>query len=165
MGWVRHPSHEIASPRGTDRGRDGLDSDVGTGVGRVDHLAVADVDADVGHVGGALAEEDEVAGLEGVAGSELGGGVVLVLGDAGQADAGDLVGGLDESAAVEADAGRLAAPYIWSADLGECPVDGDPSGGARRDGLGLRLVVGLGEVEDLGDVALAVVVVAMPTSA
>jgi prepilin signal peptidase PulO-like enzyme (type II secretory pathway) len=45
------------------------------------------------------------------------------LGDSGQGDAGDLVGGLDEAGAVEADAGGLAAPYIWSTDLCKGPGD------------------------------------------
>ena len=103
-------------------------------------------------------KKSEVAGLERVARPELGGGVVLVLGDSGEGDAGHLVGGLDQTAAVESDAGRLAAPYIRSTDLGEGPVDGDPSGRAGGDRLGLGLAVGLGEVEDLGDVALTVVV-------
>lgn len=39
------------------------------------------------------------------------------LGGAGQDDAGSLVSGLDETGAVEADAGGLAAPDVGGADL------------------------------------------------
>ena len=111
-------------------------------MGGVDHLAVADVYADMGDVDGSTAEEDEVAGFERVVGSELGGGVVLVLGDPGQGDPGDPVSGLDQARAVEADAGRLAAPYVRSTDLGEGPVGSDPSrcAGGNRLGLGLTIM-------------------------
>lgn len=51
--------------------------------------------------------------------------VVLLLRGAGEVDPGDVVGGLHELAAVEADAGGLAAPDVRGADLGESPVDGD----------------------------------------
>ena len=47
--------------------------------------SVAHVDADVGHVVGPAAEEEQVSGIDGVARAELGGGVVLVLGHPGQA--------------------------------------------------------------------------------
>ena len=48
----------------------------------------ADVEPDVLDITRAAAEEDEVAGLERSARWELGSGVELVLGAAGQADAG-----------------------------------------------------------------------------
>src|ERR1019366_2789824 len=96
--------------------------------------------------------------VERTIGRELGGGGVLVLADARQGDAGDLVGGLDEPGAVEADAGCFATPDVGGADLGEGPVDGDASGRAGGDGLGLGLTVGAGEVEDLGHVGVGVVV-------
>ena len=85
----------------------------------------ADVDAYVLDGRGTLSEEDKVAGLERLAGRDLRPRVVLLLRGAGEVDPGDVVGGLHELAAVEADAGGLAAPDVRGADLGESPVDGD----------------------------------------
>ena len=75
----------------------------------------------------------------------------------GQGDASHLVGGLDEPRAVEAKPGGLTSPHIVSTDLGEGPVDSDPRGSNGGDCLCLGLVVGLREVEDLGDVGVGVV--------
>src|SRR5664280_1938710 len=58
-------------------------------LGGIDHLAVSNVDAEMGHVGGSAPEEDGVAGFERVVRSQLGGRVVLVPGDPGQLDPGD----------------------------------------------------------------------------
>jgi hypothetical protein len=96
---------------------------------------------------------------------ELGRGVVLRLGGAREDDTSRGVGGLDEARAVEAHTGRLTAPAIRGADLGEDPVERDRAGGAGGHGLGFGLSGVLGEVEDFGDVALRVVVGAMPMSA
>ena len=102
----------------------------------------------------AAAEEHEVTRCERRAGWQPGAGVELVLGDPGQGDPRHLVGGLDQTGAVEADAGRLAAPDVRRPDLGQGPLDGDglPGPPPRRSGA-WRLPVALGEVEDLGDVA------------
>ena len=72
-------------------------SNVGPGVGGVDHDAGGDDEADVVDAVGAATEEDEVARFDGRAGRQDGTGVVLVLGDAGQGDPGDFVGGLDKA--------------------------------------------------------------------
>ena len=77
---------------------------------------------------GVGAEEDEVAGLERLAGRDGRAGVVLVLGGARELDAGGLVGGLDEAGAVEA-AGAVAAPAVGGAELGERVAD---RGAGRR---------------------------------
>ena len=85
----------------------------------------ADVDPDVRHVSGTAPEEDEVAGLKRRVRRYGRPRVVLLLRGAGEVDPGDVVGGLHELSAVEADAGGLAAPDVRGADLGESPVDGD----------------------------------------
>ena len=144
-GWVGKADDYVCAPLGADGGREWLGPYVGARVWRVHHDRLATlgpyVDADVAHVLGATAEEDEVARFERRAWLQLRPGVVLVLGDPGQRDPGSSVGGLGEPRAVEADAGGLAAPDVWSADLGERPVDGDPAGGAGRDGLSLGLTI------------------------
>ena len=133
----------------------GLHPHVGAGVRSIDHLAVADVDADVGHVAGASSEEQQIAGPQRVVGQEPCGGVVLVLSNPGQGDAGNLVGSLDEPGAVEANTLGLAAPYIRGADLGERPVDGDPRRSTDGECLRLGLAVGLGKVQYLSRRKLA----------
>src|SRR5712692_9799523 len=75
----------------------GLDADDGTAVGRVDHLAGADDDPDMRDIGRVGAEEDEIAGLERLAGRDGRAGVVLGLRDARQPDTGRAIGGLHET--------------------------------------------------------------------
>jgi hypothetical protein len=103
----------------------------------------------VGDVTRSAAEEHQILRFERCACWELGSGVELVLGHSGQGDPRHLVGGLDEAGAVEADPRGLAAPDIRRADLGEGPVDGDPTGCAGGNGLCLGLAVGVGEGDDL----------------
>ena len=96
-------------------------------MGGVDHLAVADVDADVaGEAGREFpgVEEDEVAGLE-VGDGNVGERRPLRCGGARDADARRRVGGLGEPGAIEADPGRLGAPDVGGADLVERVGDGD----------------------------------------
>jgi hypothetical protein len=68
--WVSDPDDDVSAPLGAGCGGSRFSSDVGVRAGGVDHLSVADVDADVRDVGAADTEEDEVSGLEGVVGSE-----------------------------------------------------------------------------------------------
>lgn len=73
----------IALPYKGAGGREGwFDSEIGTHAGGVD----ADVDADVGDIGGFAVEENEAhAGLEGDVETEFGGGLVLVWATLGRA--------------------------------------------------------------------------------
>ena len=119
QGWVVDTDDDVAAPWATGKRRRDLDADVGAGVGSVDHLSVADVDTDVGDVGGSFYGEDQVARSDWVPRSELRRDVVLLLGNAGQGDPGNLVGDLDEARAVEADAGALAAPDVGGGRAGE----------------------------------------------
>jgi hypothetical protein len=102
----------------------GFAADVGAGVGRIDHLGLADDDPDMSDVGGVGAEEDEVAGLEWLAGRDGRTGVVLLLGCAWELDSGGGLGGLGEPGAVKA-SGLVAAPLVGGADLGERVADRD----------------------------------------
>ncbi len=122
---------------------------------------MADVDADVVDVGGGSVE-DEVAGLEFV-GRNAGPGVELVVGDAGDGDAGGLADGAGEAGAVEAvfSGGRsVSAPEVGQAELSFGVGDGFQGGRAgvvvAADGGGGLVLGGLGE--DVGDVPLGVVV-------
>ena len=116
---------------------------------------------DVG--GGAV--EDEVAGHQGGSGRQVGAGGVLVLCGAGQAEAGDSVGGLGQSGAVEARlaCGRaVSAPQVGAADLGAGVGDRHRGGRSRSVQRTCRRlaagVVGGGDVQDVGDVGGVVVV-------
>ena len=130
------PQVDLVAELGPGGGGEPLDPDVGAGVGCVDHDGLAvrgpDVDPDVGDVGRPGAEEHEVAGLERRSRRQLRAGVELVLGHPGQGDPRHLVGRLDQPGAVEADSGRLPAPDVRRADLGQGPFDGD----ARPAGRG-----------------------------
>src|ERR671936_2468547 len=138
---------------------EGLAAHGRAGVGRVDHFAGADDDADVAYVPCVAAEENEVAWRERLARLQVWAGVVLLLGNARQRDPGRLVGGLDEAGAVEA-AGSLAAPHVRGADLGEREADRDRrrrrgyagGAGAKRGRVGRR------PAQHLVDVGLGVVV-------
>ncbi len=83
-------------------------------MGRVDHDALAALDAgvdpDMRHTRGTASEEDEVTGLERLAGRHERPRVVLCLRGAREADPGGTVGGLGEPRAVEADPRGLPAP-------------------------------------------------------
>ena len=101
-----------------NRCADRFDPDICTGVRRVDHLAVADVDADVaGRCGRPVAtgEEDEIARLGVSQARYRGADGGLLLARAGQVDAELPVDVLDEPGAVEAGRGG-AAPHVRRAD-------------------------------------------------
>lgn len=102
--------------------------------GGVDHLPAPDVDADVLDPGRAGAAEDEVAGQQGRARGEVRGGVVLVLGEAGDGGPGGGVGGLGEAGAVEGYAGVLGVPLAGDAELALGIVHCGLRGGAWRAG-------------------------------
>ncbi len=95
----------------------------------VDGLAASGVDRHVGDVAGAGAVEKEVAQGQLRALGQVGAGVVLVLDDAEEGDAGGVVGGLGQSGAVEAAVGGpVAAPDVGGAELGA--GEGDRRGGS-----------------------------------
>jgi hypothetical protein len=64
--WSRlcRPDINVAAPRVTDRCGKRFNSDVSSGMGSVNHLAIANVDADMGNVGSATAEKDQIARLK-----------------------------------------------------------------------------------------------------
>jgi hypothetical protein len=124
-------------------------------VGRTDHFGLVEDDPDVSDVGAVGAEEDEVAGLEWLAGRDGRTGVVLLLGCAWELESGGGVGGLSETGAVKT-SGLVATPLVARTDLGERIADrvGDDSGVGAVFAAQL-----LGESEDFLDVAGGVVVV------
>jgi hypothetical protein len=95
----------------------------------VDHESVAEVDPDVRDRLGAVAEEEQVAGLQLRGGGSVRAGVVLLLRGARQVDAGVGVGPLGQAGAVEP-AGVAAAPDVRGAEHRGGGLDGDVGGGA-----------------------------------
>ena len=101
-------------------------SDHFAGVGGVDDFAATHVHADV--VDAAVPPEDEVAGLQ-VRQRDVGHGVVLRRGGAGQVHPGLAPGPLGEARTVEAPSRALATPDVGHADLA---LGGGERGGRHR---------------------------------
>jgi hypothetical protein len=94
--------------------------------GGLDDLASADVESGVvdgGPVGRIRPPEHKVAGLEISHRHRHAGGVVLIIGDAGESDAGGLPGGQRQARAVEADR-AVSAPDLGLTELGEGEENG-----------------------------------------
>src|SRR6266568_6599163 len=104
-------------PTGGEVASDGVDTDIGTGVWRVDHLRRGQCDADVGDRAWAGAVEDEVSWVQGRSGREQWAGVVLGLRGPWDVDAGGGVRGVCQSGAVKP-GGTIAAPHVGLAHLG-----------------------------------------------
>jgi len=151
----RLESHPTGVSRRGSRASRTVRCDVGVGVWGVDHFGLADDDA-VGDVVGVGAEEDEVAGLEWLAGRDGRAGVVLLLRGAGELDSGCGVGGLGEAGAVEASWFRSAA-LVEGADLSERIADRSPGCPAA---LAAVVAEQLREGDDIVHVGGGVVIVA-----
>ncbi len=92
--------------------------DVDAGIGSVDHLAIANVDADMLDRLRTGSEEDQVTRVQRGSGRDVGASVELVLGHPGQADAGLGVDPLDEAGAVEANPRLFSAPDVRRTQVG-----------------------------------------------
>src|SRR4029453_17453463 len=139
------------------------DADVGAGVGGVDHVAGADVDADVvdgGRVGGVVGVEDQVARDHVGDVPDPGAVLPLLAGGAGQGDAALLVGAQHQPRAVVETELAGGAPLVGLAELAVGELDGrggHPLGGGAG-GQALAGGVGRGDGQDLGHVPVGVVV-------